>query len=75
LHGPRTANFAADYAQLAAADGAVVVRSADDVTAALLDDSLGATVANAKGAVDLASTRTDKLAADMLQFLGTANAR
>ena len=75
LHGPRTANFAADYAQLAAADGAVVVRSADDVTATLLDDSLGATVANAKGAVDLASTRTDKLAADMLQFLGTANAR
>ena len=74
LHGPRTANFAADYAQLTAVEGATAVQTAEDVVDALLNAPLMVRAANAKGAIDLASSHTDKLATDMLRILETPHA-
>lgn len=66
LHGPRTANFAADYAALDAAGGARLVRDGDEVTAALARDPRAAAV-HAKalaeaGSADIAIL-ADRLAA------------
>lgn len=75
LHGPRTANFAADYAQLATVSGAIQVQSADDVVQALMSDTLGATAQRATSAIATASAQTDALAADLLKLLEVQDAR
>ena len=75
LHGTRTKNFASDYAQLAAVDGATVVQSASDVANPLTSETLGARTENATGAIKLASSQTNTLAADLLHVLETQNGR
>ncbi len=75
LHGPRTANFAADFGGLTAASGATLVRTADDIAAALTSDDLDAQVAHATQAIKTASAQTDALAAALLQLLKVPDAR
>lgn len=68
LHGPDTANFAADYAALHAADAAVVVE-----TPAALADALAAPdpgqAARARALVQEARVGTDRLAAALLGLM------
>jgi len=68
LHGPRTAHFAADYAQLAAAGGAILVETTEDSALALTSTALPETAANATYAKDTASKQTDTLALDLLKL-------
>ena len=66
LHGPRTANFAADYAQLDTFDGAIRVQNPEDIANALTSGSLSETAANAARAIAKAARQTDALVADLL---------
>lgn len=75
LHGPRTAHFAADYAGLDAANGAVKVKTAADIVQALTSAELPQMAANAAKAIAAASQQTDVLASDLLQVLKVAHDR
>lgn len=75
LHGPRTAHFRADYAELDAAGGAIRVETAEDITNALASDALPQTAANAASAIAVASLQTGALATDLLQVLKAAHDR
>jgi 3-deoxy-D-manno-octulosonic-acid transferase len=48
LHGPRTANFANDYAALQSVNGSLLVNSPEDIAAALLNDKSDARNHNAQ---------------------------
>jgi len=74
LHGPRTANFATDFAQLADAQGAVRVQSADELATALCAPTLAQSAANAASARQTAAKQTDALTGHLLQLLGDADA-
>ena len=67
LHGPRIANFTADYATLHDADAARTVTDAATLAQALQDT--GALAQNAEGATTFAALRTDMLAADLISLL------
>lgn len=73
MHGPRTANFAADYAQLAAAGGAVLVQSATEIAEAVTSRALPQTAIKARQVRDAASKRTDILVKDLMQLVETAH--
>lgn len=68
LHGPRTAHFATDFTQLAAASGAILVKTTEDTALALTSSALTETAANARHAKDTASKQTDTLALDLLRL-------
>lgn len=70
LHGPRTANFAADYAALHAAGAARVVRTPQDLAAALAAPDLGAMAETARALADTHAAAARDLARDLLGLLG-----
>jgi 3-deoxy-D-manno-octulosonic-acid transferase len=70
LHGPRTANFAADFAALHLAGAAKAVQ-AEDLPAALLAD-YSVMAARAKALSDAAQGALDPLAQDLLILAGLA---
>lgn len=74
FHGPRTANFAVDFAQLADAKGAVRVQSADELLTALSAPTLAQSAVNAASARQAAAKQTDGLTGQLLQLLGDTNA-
>ncbi|UYV37502.1 3-deoxy-D-manno-octulosonic acid transferase [Rhodobacteraceae bacterium D3-12] len=61
LHGPRTANFAADYAALDAANAAQLADQPDTLAAALTDPALVGQTANATALLDAHMDRIDQL--------------
>ena len=67
LHGPRIANFTADYAALHDADAARAVTDAATLAQAL--QSTGTLAQNAQSATTFAAVRTDMLAADLISLL------
>lgn len=69
LHGPETANFAADYAALDREGGALPVHSADALAKALTDPSLTLTKANALRLADASAAATRDLARDLVGLL------
>lgn len=69
LHGPRTANFADDYASLHAAGAAILLRSASDIAAALADPSLARIADSARAVADAHATRVHDLACDLLELM------
>lgn len=75
LHGPHTANFAADFGGLTAASGATLVHTAEEVVTALTSDDLDAQVAHATQAIKAAGAQTDALATQLLQLLKMPDAR
>lgn len=75
LHGPRTANFAADYAQLDAAGGAIRVQTPDDIVNALVSGTLPRTAAHAAQTIAAAARQTDALASELLQLYEVGNGR
>ncbi len=75
LHGPRTANFAADFAQLDAAGAAIKVDDAKALATALTSADLTQSNAHAKACINAATTRTDALATELLALLGTSDDR
>lgn len=68
LHGPRTANFAADYVSLDAAGAACPIRTSTEITDALLRD-LTAQRKNAKAILADYHIKTDHLAQDLLRLI------
>lgn len=70
LHGPRTANFASDFAQLSHAKGAALVQSKDALAAALAAPDLSQTAVQAAKARNRAAQHTDVLADQLLDLLG-----
>lgn len=56
IHGPRTAHFAHDYAALQSVNGSLLVNSADDIAAAILNDKSGARNHNAQLLITHAKT-------------------
>ncbi len=66
LHGPRTANFAADYAALDAAGGARSVDDAAALATALADPGIAAMPPLARALADAARAQTDELAGRLL---------
>jgi len=73
LHGPHTANFAADYAQLDACGGAVLAKTTQSIVSALVSGTLPQTAANAARAIAGASKQTDTLAVELLHLLEAAH--
>jgi 3-deoxy-D-manno-octulosonic-acid transferase len=69
LHGPNTANFAADYAALHAAGAARLVRSAPDIAAALADPGLGRMAETARALADTHAVAARDLARDLVGLL------
>lgn len=69
IHGPHTANFKNDFAQLAQADARFQVTAADDLAKAVLDQSRKQKVANAKGVIAAASQSTDAIATRLLSLV------
>jgi 3-deoxy-D-manno-octulosonic-acid transferase len=69
LHGPKTANFAADFAALHAGGAARLVQSADDLAAALADPALPATAEAALALADTHAEAARALAGDLLRLL------
>jgi 3-deoxy-D-manno-octulosonic-acid transferase len=70
LHGPNTANFAADYAALHAAGAARLVRSAPDIAEALADPGLGRMAETARALADTHAVAARDLARDLVGLLG-----
>lgn len=75
LHGPRTANFTVDYAQLGTAGGAIPVETADDIASALVSETLPQTAAKASKAIGIASLQTDALAANLITVFDGSHGR
>jgi 3-deoxy-D-manno-octulosonic-acid transferase len=75
LHGPRTANFLADFATLGAANAARVVHDAQAIADALTSAKLADLAKNAKACIKQASQITDTLASDLLALLGADHGR
>ncbi|WP_322894727.1 MULTISPECIES: 3-deoxy-D-manno-octulosonic acid transferase [unclassified Yoonia] len=69
LHGPQMANFAADFATLDAAGGAMAVADAEAITAALLRPDLAQVAGETLAAAQEASLATDMLANDLAALL------
>ncbi len=69
LHGPRTANFAADYASLTAADACRKVLNSDDLLTALADPGLPAMAARATQVQAAAQDGLQRTAQDLLDLL------
>ena len=74
LHGPHTANFATDFAQLDAASAAIAVNTADDVAAALVSQAIADIVVQATRVIEQASMQTDALAAELINQLEATHA-
>lgn len=74
LHGPQTANFAADFAQLDDASAAIAVGTADEVATALASQSFADIVAKTTKVIEQASMKTDALAAKLIGQLEAAHA-
>jgi 3-deoxy-D-manno-octulosonic-acid transferase len=70
LHGPHTANFAADYAALHAAGAARLVRAAPDMAAALSDPNLGRMAETARALADTHAAGARDLARDLVGLMG-----
>ena len=68
-HGPRTANFANDFATLDAAQAAHRIETAQDLRALLQDPSLHKSATNAMQLVAKSSTQTDDLALSLIDLL------
>ncbi len=68
LHGPRLANFAADFAQLDGAGAALAVASAEELAAALAGDH-GAMASHAKALAIAARSTLGGLARDLLALV------
>ena len=75
IHGPRTANFATDYARLAGVSGAILVQTADDVAAVLTSPARDATIENAARVITTASAQINTLAQRLLQILEASDDR
>lgn len=73
LHGPRTAHFKQDYADLEAADAALPVADAAELAAALSSAPIADTAQSATQCIAQASARTDALAARLLDILEAAH--
>lgn len=71
LHGPNTANFAADFEQLDQADAAIAVHDAADLADALTQTDLHRCSQNAAACIKTASVQTDVLAANLIALLET----
>lgn len=69
LHGPQTANFAADFAALDGAGGALAVASPAQIAAALLRPDLGERAAQARAAATTAARACTALALDLIGLL------
>ncbi len=69
LHGPNTANFAADYATLHAAGGARLVRGAPEIVAALGDPALARMADTARALADTHAAGVRDLARDLVGLL------
>lgn len=72
LHGPQTANFAADFAALAAAGAALPVHSAAQLATALLRPDLPDLAAAARASASAAARACDALALDLIGLLPDA---
>lgn len=72
LHGPDTANFAADYAALRAGDAAREVSDATGLIAALDAPDLAAVAARAKAVQDGARAGAAEMSARLLDLIGVA---
>jgi 3-deoxy-D-manno-octulosonic-acid transferase len=70
LHGPNTANFAADYAALHAAGAARLVRSAPEIAAALADPGLGRMADTARALADTHAAGVRELARALVGLMG-----
>lgn len=75
LHGPRTAHFKQDFAELDAALAAFSVTDAAGLAAILSSDQIPVAARNAAQCIARASARTDALAARLVHILETAHAR
>lgn len=75
LHGPRTANFRADFAMLDDADASISVVNGDDIAAALTATDLAKIAQNADACVNAASLRTDALATRLINLLDSPDGR
>lgn len=69
LHGPRTANFATDFAYLAADEAALLVNDANSLAAALQRDDLAALAARAAACTATARAETTGLAERLVTML------
>ena len=69
LHGPRVANFAADFAALHAADAAREVATPDTLAAALTDPGTAAMAGRARTLADHGMDRIDDLCRCLAQIL------
>ena len=69
LHGPNVANFAADYARFHAAGAARLIRTAPDLTVALLDPALAQQCAPARSVANQGSTALQGLATRVLALM------
>ncbi|MDU8929287.1 glycosyltransferase N-terminal domain-containing protein [Alisedimentitalea sp. MJ-SS2] len=69
LHGPRTANFAADYAALTVADAARLAGTPDKLVTALQDPSLADTATRASTLVAANMDRLDHLCQKLRELL------
>ena len=68
-HGPRTANFAADYAALDTANAARLAERPDELTAALIDPALPDTAARAAALTRANMDRLDHLCQKLVELL------
>lgn len=73
LHGPRTANFTADFAELDAISGAIRVQDANAVADVLVSRQFAGTIDNATHAIAHASAQTDALTEELLGLLEAAH--
>jgi len=69
LHGPSTANFAFDFAQLATADASIAVTNADELARALAEADLPALAERAALSTTSARAATAKLAARLIEIV------
>ncbi len=69
LHGPNTANFAADFTLLDQAQAAIEVSNATELYEALQHDDLLKIAQNATACIDAAADKVDALATDLLALL------
>ena len=69
LHGPRTANFEADYASLTGAQAAHLCQSPEDLAAALIDPGLTRQAERASGLLEAHMDRLDQLCQKLIGLL------
>ncbi|WP_320237988.1 3-deoxy-D-manno-octulosonic acid transferase [Cognatiyoonia sp. IB215182] len=72
LHGPRTANFSNDFAQLHQAGAALKVENAKELATALMQHDLPQLALNTHRCIAEASTQTDQLAQDLIALVRPA---